>query len=72
MKRSEVVQIIADWGKPEIFMDVYAGNTLEWADNLLFTLESEIGMYPPSIPTNASGWEIGKGAPSHLNIWEEE
>lgn len=43
MKRSQVIEIIASWGKPEIFQDIYAGNHQEWADNLLYTLENEVG-----------------------------
>ena len=43
MKRSQVVDIIASWAKPEILQDVYANNYQEWADNFLHTLESELG-----------------------------
>ena len=43
MKRSEVLDIIAAWAKPEILQDVYANNYTEWADNFLHTLESELG-----------------------------
>lgn len=44
MKRSQVVDIIASWAKPEILQDVYANNYHEWADNLLYTLETEANM----------------------------
>lgn len=47
MKRSKVLDIIAAWGKPEILQDVYSNNYQEWADNLLHTLETELGMLPP-------------------------
>lgn len=50
MKRSTVVDIIASWAKPEILQDIYSNNTQEWADNLLYTLETEIGMLPPYNP----------------------
>lgn len=43
MKRSEVLDIIAAWAKPEILQDVYANNYTEWADNFLHTLELELG-----------------------------
>lgn len=47
MKRSDVVSLIANWAKPEIFQDVYNGNVEEWADNLLYTLEHEVGIIKP-------------------------
>lgn len=47
MKRSKVMELIAAWGKPEILQDVYSNNYKEWADNLLYTLETELGMLPP-------------------------
>lgn len=48
MKREQVVSIIEAWVKPEIFNDVYNGNVNEWADNLLYVLETECGMLPPN------------------------
>lgn len=30
------------------------------------------GMSPPSVPTNISGWEVGKGLPLYKNEWEPE
>ena len=47
MKRSQVVKLISDWAKKEILDDVYSHNYEEWADNLLYTLENELGMFPP-------------------------
>lgn len=32
----------------------------------------DLGMLPPSIPTGASGWEVGQGMPSYINEWEKE
>lgn len=40
-KRKQTVDIIANWAKPEILQDVYNNNYVDWADNLLYTLESE-------------------------------
>jgi hypothetical protein len=49
VKRSKVVEIIASWVKPEILCDVYDCNHEEWADNLLYTLETELGFCPVKI-----------------------
>ena len=67
MKRSDVVEIIAAWGRPEIFMDVYGGRTEEWADNLLYTLEHELGMLPPE-----HAFTSGERSGHYLNEWEGE
>ncbi len=47
MKRSEVIKLLANWAHPTILSDVYSNNYQEWADNLLYTLETEYGMQPP-------------------------
>lgn len=49
MKRSKAVEIIASWAKPEILQDVYSNNFEEWADNLLYTLETDLKMKGPSV-----------------------
>lgn len=56
MKRSKVVEIIAGWGDDSIRNDVYCCDLrtpelkkkqlLEWADNLLYTLETELRFCP--------------------------
>ncbi len=66
MKRSEVVKLLANWAHPTILDDVYSNNYQEWADNLLYTLETEYGMSPPKYKDpghfpgdefEVSGWE---------------
>lgn len=41
MIRQDIIDLIADWAKPEILSDMYANNYREWADNLLYALEIE-------------------------------
>lgn len=48
MKRSQCIDLILNWAKPEILQDVYNNNYEEWADNLLYTLETEYGILPPT------------------------
>lgn len=74
MKRSSVVELIAAWGKPEILQDVYSNNYKEWADNLLYTLETEIGIVPPKhINKNYNGWQSEySGISQYINAWEDE
>ena len=71
MKRSKVVEIIAAWGKEDILQDVYYKNYEEWADNLLYVLEDEIGMLPP---TRYFGGEppLTLEMPVKSNTWEQE
>lgn len=74
IKRSRVVELIANWGKDEILNDVYCKNYEEWADNLLHVLESEVGMLPPALET----YEISRlngeslGQLGDVYEWEEE
>jgi hypothetical protein len=68
MKRSEVVKLLANWAKPEILDDTYSKNYQEWADNLLHTLEKEVGMLPPTVPT----LPIGANVIRSINKWEPE
>lgn len=46
------------------------------AEGVLQTIEggnpTGDSMLPPSIPTGASGWDVGKGMPSYVNEWEDE
>lgn len=76
MKRSKVIETIVNWAKPEIYEDVYSctpyreENLKIWADNLLYILETEIGMLPPEnedrIYIRSSGNYEG------LNMWDSE
>jgi len=68
MKRSQVIYLIANWAKPEILHDIYSSNYTEWAENLLYTLENEIGMLPPSTPTLTINGTIIR----EINKWEDE
>jgi hypothetical protein len=61
MKRSDIVNIIADWGKPEILDDVYCKNYQEWSDNLLFTLETEYGLKLVDCDGNEEPYEPEEG-----------
>ena len=67
MKKSEV---------KKLFLEFYEHQTSQnmrfTGDDFLYLAEHIIGMLPPSIPTNATGWEVGKGAPTHINEWENE
>lgn len=68
MKRSKMIELLCN----EIHMDDVTLHL--WpseANAILVTLE-QAGMLPPSIPTNASGWEIGKGTPAYINEWDKE
>lgn len=66
MKRSEALKLIEG-----LFELAPRFDNKTNAENLLSNLE-ELGMLPPYIPTNASGWEIGKGANAYINEWEQE
>jgi len=55
MKRSKAVAIIADWGRPEVLQDMYSNNYEEWADNLLYVLEGELGILPRGVLVKDSG-----------------
>ena len=64
MKRSEMLNKIKEKLQNNIV-------EIDYAEQILKTVE-ELGMLPPSIPTNATGWEVGQGAPTHINEWEDE
>jgi len=66
MKRSEVVDIIAEYLKNY----QNCGNEKEEADNLLVTLES-LGMLPPLIEKMEDGRFVGSSSALYPE-WEEE
>ena len=72
MKRSEVVELIASWAKEEILDHVYYRNYEEWADNLLYTLEHEIGMLPPTRYYEGDYPPLTLEMPFKSNTWEPE
>lgn len=57
MARNKVIDCIVDWLKPEIYDDVYSCNTKEWADNLLYTLETEYGVLIPGSNTDIKAFK---------------
>jgi hypothetical protein len=69
MKRSDMIQNIASELVHEYTNFMSFDKALNMAEIILNRLEID-GMQPPSIPTGASGWEVGKGMPSYINKWE--
>lgn len=73
MKRSTMVDIIAGWGSSQILNDMYANNYKEWADNLLYTLENELGMKPPTYQMKPNIAVNGTPQPGRIvREWEPE
>lgn len=72
MKRSDVVKLISSWAKPEILADVYSCNHEEWADNLLYTLENDVGMLPPKTEHYGPDWDTDGSEGYNTYEWETE
>lgn len=70
MKRDEMVKKISKFLQG--YEDTGFKDEREDDADALLTMLERAGMQPPSIPTGASGWEVGKGAPSYVNQWEKD
>lgn len=69
MKRSDMLDVITKFSYR--VSEHPSFDNYDWARQLLNELE-RLGMGPPAIPTNKSGWEIGKGESAYVNEWEKE
>lgn len=62
MKRSEMIELI------QKVIDTQHPLDADW----ILSFIEDLGMLPPSVYTNATGWEVGKGKSSYQNVWEPE
>ena len=69
MKRSDMLTLIREILE---YTDKHDIVKYDLKAEMLLSAIEQFGMVPPAIPTNASGWEVGKGTPAYINKWESE